>query len=102
MLKNKNNITNHNNSYITNFKMVKKVQILDTPGCPSCIVAEKIINSIKEENNLDYEIEVIDVTKNPEILQKYQIMAAPGIVIDGELFSTGHPNEEKLRKALTK
>ena len=82
--------------------MIKKVQILDTPGCPSCIVAEKIIKRVKEENKLNFEIEVIDVTKKPEILQKYQIMAAPGIVIDGELFSTGHPNEDKLREALTK
>ena len=35
-------------------KMVKKVQILDTPGCPSCVIAEKIIKRIKEENNLDF------------------------------------------------
>ena len=82
--------------------MVKKVLILDTPGCPSCIQAEKIIKRIKEENNFDYKIEVIDVTKKPEILQKYQIMAAPGIIIDGELFSVGKPNEDKLRQALIK
>ena len=62
------------------------MQILDTPGCPSCIQAEKIIKRVKEENNLDYEIEVIDITKKPEILQNYQIMSAPGIVIDGEVF----------------
>lgn len=82
--------------------MVKKILILDTPGCPSCIVAEKMIKRVKEENNLDFKIKVIDVTKKPEILQKYQIMAAPGIVIDGKLFSTGHPNEDKLKEALTK
>lgn len=81
--------------------MVKKVQILDTPGCPSCIIAEKIINRIKEENNLNFEIEVIDVTKNPEILQKYQIMAAPGIVIDEKLEFTGMVSEKKLKKKLS-
>lgn len=80
--------------------MIKKVQILDTPGCPSCIQAEKIIKRIKEENHLDFEIEVIDVTKNPEILQKYQIMAAPGIVIDGKLEFTGMPSEKKLIEKL--
>jgi len=43
--------------------MIKKVQILDTPGCSSCIEAERIIKKIKKENNLSFKIEIIDITK---------------------------------------
>ena len=74
--------------------MKPKVQILTTPGCSSCAKVEKMLDEMK------IKYEVIDITKNPEILQKYQIMVAPGIVIDGKLFSVGKPDEEKLKKKL--
>ena len=81
--------------------MVKKVLILDTPGCPSCVQATKLIKKIKEENKLKFEIEELDIRDNPDLIQKYQIMASPGIVIDGKLEFTGMPSEKKLRKKLT-
>ena len=80
--------------------MVKKVLILDTPGCASCKYAEELIARIKKEEKLQFRVEVKDITKNPEILQKYPIMSSPGIVIDGKLKFTGRPNEKELRKAL--
>jgi glutaredoxin len=81
-------------------KMVKKILILDTPGCSSCKYAEELIERIKKEGNIKIDVEVKDITKHPELLQKYQIMSAPGIVIDGELKFTGKPSEKELRKAL--
>ena len=80
--------------------MVKKVLILDTPGCVSCKYAEELIARIKKEENLHFDIEVKDITKHPEVLQKYQIMSSPGIVIDGKLEFTGKPKEDELRKKL--
>lgn len=71
-----------------------KVQILTTPGCSSCARVEKML----DEMNMKYE--VIDITKNPTILQKYQVMSAPGIVIDEKLEFTGVPREEELRAKL--
>ena len=71
-----------------------KVQILTTPGCSGCAKVEKML----DEMNQKYE--VIDVTKNPKILQKYQVMSAPGIVINGKLEFTGVPNKEELKKKL--
>ena len=44
--------------------------------------------------------EIIEITKNPKILQKYQVMTAPGIVINGKLEFTGIPKEEELWKKL--
>jgi len=71
-----------------------KVQILTTPGCSSCARVEKILDEMKVK------YEIIDITKNPKILQKYLIMAAPGIVINGKLEFTGVPNKEELKKKL--
>lgn len=80
--------------------MVKKVQILKTLGCGSCAKATKLIKKIKEENKLKFEIEELDITEHPELLQKYQIMVSPGIVIDGKLEFTGMVGEKKLKEKL--
>jgi len=67
-----------------------KVQILTTPDCSSCSIAEKMFN------DLGIAFEVIDVTVHPEYLQKYPIFTAPGIVINGKLEFTGIPKKEKI------
>jgi len=53
-------------------------------------------------DSMNVKYEIIDVTKNQKILQKYSIMAAPGIVIDGKLEFTGFPNEKELKRKLGK
>lgn len=80
--------------------MVEKVQILKAPGCNSCARATKLVKKIKEEQNLNFVIEELDITEHPELLQKYQIMASPGIVIDGKLEFAGMPGEKKLEEKL--
>lgn len=71
-----------------------KVQILTTPGCSSCAKVEKMLDEMKVE------YQIIDITKNPKILEKYQVMSAPGIVINGKLEFTGVPSKEELKKKL--
>lgn len=71
-----------------------KVQILTTPGCSGCAIVEKMLDKMKVK------YKVIDVTKNPKVLKKYPIMAAPGIVINGKLEFTGVPKENELKKKL--
>jgi len=71
-----------------------KVQILTTPSCSSCVAVEKMLD------RMGVEYELIDVTEHPEILQKYPIMTAPGIVIDGKLEFVGVPREQELARKL--
>ena len=73
-----------------------KVKILTTPGCTTCVIVEKMLKELK------IKYEVIDVTKKPEILKKYPIFAAPGIVIDNKLYFTGVPKKMDLKKILEK
>jgi len=73
-----------------------KVQILTTPGCTGCAKVEKMLDEMK------IKYEVVDVTKNPQIVKKYPIMTAPGIVINGKLEFTGVPSEKELKRKLNK
>ena len=71
-----------------------KVLILTTPSCSGCVIVEKMLDEMKVK------YELIDVVQNPQILQKYPILTAPGIVIDGKLEFTGVPSKDELRKRL--
>ena len=51
-----------------------------------------------DEMKVKYQI--IDITKNPKILERYQVMSAPGIVIDEKLEFTGVPSKDELKKKL--
>lgn len=71
-----------------------QVQILSTPDCAGCAVVEKMLD------DMGVKYEIIDVTKTPEILEKYPIYTAPGIVIDGKLEFTGVPKKQELAEKL--
>ncbi len=71
-----------------------KIKILTTPGCSSCKKVEQMLDE------LGVKYEIVDITKNPKILEKYQVMSAPGIVINGKLEFQGVPSKEELKKKI--
>lgn len=71
-----------------------KIEILTTPGCASCKRVEKMLN------DFGVKYKIIDITKNPNILQKYSVMTAPGIVINDKLEFSGVPGKEELKEKL--
>jgi len=79
-----------------------KIQFLTMPGCHNCAAAKKIFDEILPDFKDKVEVTEIDMMtpEGQELVQKYSVMASPGIVIDGELFSTGGVNKEKLIKKL--
>lgn len=78
-----------------------KIELLTMPGCGHCAAAKETVDKIKIDFQ-EMEVEIIDVTENPEVSQKYMLMSAPGIVINGKLEFTGGVREEELRKRLEK
>lgn len=72
-----------------------EVKILFVPGCKCCDRIITDARDLKEEFSMD--IEVIDVTTNLEMLEKYPIFSSPGIVINSKLVSTGDIGKETLR-----
>ncbi len=77
--------------------MANKIQFLTMPGCHNCAAAKKIFDEILPDFP-NVEVQEIDMTtpEGQELIQKYSIMSSPGIVINGELFSTGGVDRKKL------
>ncbi len=77
------------------------LEILSSPGCSHCAEFKKYWESVKNQFP-DVEMREIDLTsdKGQEMVQKYMIMASPGVIINGELFSTGGVNKEKFEARL--
>ncbi|MCV0399605.1 MAG: thioredoxin family protein [Nitrosarchaeum sp.] len=72
-----------------------KIQILTTPGCSNCHVLENMLKK------LGVKYDLIDVTEEPEYLEKYPIFTAPGLVINDKLEFTGIPKTRELEERLS-
>ncbi len=70
-------------------------------GCHNCETAKKIFDEVMPDFP-NVKVEEIDMAtpEGQELVQKYSIMSSPGIVIDGELFSTGGVDRDKLVEKL--
>lgn len=67
-------------------------------GCTKCKTTYETVKKVIEENNLD-----INLSKQEDIMEimKYNVMALPGVVVDGEVKIKGHvPSESEIRKLL--
>jgi alkyl hydroperoxide reductase subunit AhpF len=73
------------------------VEALSSPGCHNCQVFEDFWNSVASEYpNVKYRhIEITD-PEGMEMASKYSIFSSPGIVVNGELFSTGGVNKDEF------
>ncbi len=80
---------------------MNKIQFLTMPSCHNCAAAKKIFDEIMPDFP-NVEVKEIDMTtpEGQELVQKYSIMSSPGIVINGEIFSTGGVDKEKLIEKL--
>ncbi|MBI2096363.1 MAG: thioredoxin family protein [Candidatus Taylorbacteria bacterium] len=69
-----------------------------SPGCEHCARAKKFFEEKFKPANPDVKVEYVDVAeeRGQELVQKHMIFASPGILIDGELFSTGGLDEKKF------
>ena len=77
------------------------IQFVTSPGCTHCAEVRKVFEELAPRYP-EMQIEEIDVTteKGMELAVKYGIMTSPGIIIGGELFSTGGINKENFVKKL--
>ncbi len=77
------------------------VLFITVPNCVQCAKAKKVIEKVQSDFP-EMNVEYIDVTEHPEILQKYRVMSSPGIVINGKLEYTGGLDEKAFRDQLKK
>jgi len=73
------------------------VESLSSPGCHNCKAFEEYFETIKSHfPNVTYRNISILSPEGMEMAAKYSIFASPGIVINGELFSTGGIDKDKF------
>ena len=76
-----------------------KVTLVRPEGCAHCGQVLDTLTKLKKDYP-DLTIDDIDMIcdKGQELVQKYGIMASPGILINNEFFASGGATEEQLRK----
>ena len=73
------------------------VESLSSPRCLNCEAFEKFWHSVEAQYpNVTYQKRSILDNDGAEMAQKFGILASPGIVINGELFSVGGVDTEKF------
>ena len=79
-----------------------KIQELSTPGCSSCASAKELLEKEIKPNFPEVEVEYIDMIteQGQKMVLKYGIMSSPGIIVNGELFSIGRLDKDKLIKKI--
>jgi len=74
---------------------------LTSPDCHNCEAFEKFWSSIEKNwPNVVYKNISVITPEGQELVQKHTIMASPGIVLNGELFSTGGVDKDKFVEKL--
>jgi len=74
-----------------------EVKVLGT-GCPKCNALEEKVRSIARENNISIQLEKV---KDINQIMDYGVMMTPGLVVNGEVKSTGKiPKDEEILKWL--
>lgn len=75
---------------------------LSSPGCHNCAAFKEFWEEEKANwpNVTFREVSLTD-PEGQELVQKHQIFASPGIIINGELFSTGGVDKESFKAKLT-
>ncbi|MDF1877768.1 thioredoxin family protein [Sulfurimonas sp. SAG-AH-194-L11] len=73
------------------------MEILGT-GCAKCITLEKVVQDVIK--TLEGNFEVVKV-QDIQSIMAYQVVSTPGLVVDGEVKSTGKLlSQEEVRKLL--
>lgn len=64
-----------------------------------CAAVKLTLEELKKDYpNLEVEDLDMETDKGMELVQKHQILASPGILINGEYFASGGATKEQLRK----
>lgn len=77
------------------------VEEVSSPGCHNCAIFREYWDKERTNwPNVEYkEISILD-PEGQAAVEKHQIFASPGIIINGELFSTGGVNQGDFIKKL--
>ncbi len=76
-----------------------KIKVIGS-GCPTCTKLHQWVVKLKDEGNINAEVEY---SKDINELIELGVMGSPALVIDGKVVNVGMPeNEEKLLEIIKK
>jgi len=74
---------------------------LTSPGCYNCAEFEKFWKSVENNwPNVTFKKVSVTTSEGQALAQKHMIMTSPGIILNGELFSTGGVTQGKFLSKL--
>lgn len=77
------------------------LEVLTSPGCTHCHEFLEYWKSIaKDWPNVSLKETSLITPEGQALVEKHQIFASPGILLNGELFSTGGVNKDKFIEKL--
>lgn len=78
-----------------------EIELVKTQNCSHCARVKEVLKKLAPEFP-DMKVKEILMTtdKGMELVQKYGIMASPGVIINGKLAFTGGASESQLRNKL--
>ncbi|WP_083706417.1 glutaredoxin family protein [Arthrobacter sp. QXT-31] len=77
------------------------ITILTQASCASCEQAKTVLSGLSEDHSLDIREVSLETEEGRELAGRAGVVFAPGILINGELFSYGRLSEKKLRRHLS-
>ncbi len=76
---------------------MNKITLYSKPDCPLCDKAEKVLRKLQRK--FGYEVEVIDITQDEALFERY-CFDIPVVVLNGVERFRGGLREEELRAAM--
>lgn len=86
---------------MTDRQHMTEITILTQASCAFCDQAKKILSGLSEDHSLEIREVSLETEDGRELAGRTGVMFAPGILINGKLFSYGRLSEKKLRSHLT-
>jgi len=79
---------------------VAEILLLTQADCGFCDHAKDVLARLQQDFSLTVQEQDLASPAGKRLAVTLGVLFAPGIVLDGELFSYGRPSERKLRKEL--
>ncbi len=82
--------------------MTVTLQTVSVPGCVDCARFKRLWDEKLSKEFPSITLQEINAItpEGQELVGKFGIMASPGVIVNGELFSVGAVNEQALRDKL--
>lgn len=81
---------------------VLEVIVLTQPDCTFCEIAQAVLARVGADHPMIVRRVELDSDAGRELATRHGVLFAPGVLLDGEMFSYGRLSERRLRRHLAR